>query len=158
MSATNSTRVCVYYSITAVPITKLFAWGEGDSGGHVLRETTSRGLSGLVCPSRTSERGGILCERRRRRGAREGACTGAATMSHWQHPIYGLRFCLFPITLASARSRDVYMEMRAGRAAGGGLRLGFPCSLLPGFLSNRGPRTSDLTSAVRSCFEPRMFS
>jgi len=44
--------------ITAVPITKLFAWGEGDSGGHVLRETTSRGLSGLVCPSRTSERGG----------------------------------------------------------------------------------------------------
>ena len=34
------------------------AWGEGDSGGHVLRETTSRGLCGLVCPSRTSERGG----------------------------------------------------------------------------------------------------
>ena len=30
---------------------------EGDSGGHVLRETTSRGLCGLVCPSRTSERG-----------------------------------------------------------------------------------------------------
>ena len=26
--------------------------------GHVLRETTSRGLCGLVCPSRTSERGG----------------------------------------------------------------------------------------------------
>jgi hypothetical protein len=45
--------------ITAVPITKLFAWGEGDSGGHVLRETMSRGLCGLVCPSRTSERGGI---------------------------------------------------------------------------------------------------
>ena len=35
----------------------LFAWGEGDSGGHVLRETTSRGLCGLVCPSCTSERG-----------------------------------------------------------------------------------------------------
>jgi hypothetical protein len=33
--------------------------GEGkDIGGHVLRETTSRGLCGLVCPSRTSERGG----------------------------------------------------------------------------------------------------
>ncbi len=42
--------------ITAVLSTKLFAWGEGDSGGHVLRETTSRGLCGLVCPSRTSER------------------------------------------------------------------------------------------------------
>ena len=39
-----SRRVCVF--ITAVPVTKLFAWGEGDSGGHVLRETTSRGLCG----------------------------------------------------------------------------------------------------------------
>jgi hypothetical protein len=34
--------VCVF--ITAVTILKLFAWGEGDSGGHVLRETTSPGL------------------------------------------------------------------------------------------------------------------
>ncbi len=49
-------RECVF--ITAVPIAKLFAGGEGDSGGHVLRETTSRGLCELVCPSRTSERGG----------------------------------------------------------------------------------------------------
>jgi hypothetical protein len=32
--------VCVF--ITAVPIIKLFAWGEGDSGGHVLRDTTTR--------------------------------------------------------------------------------------------------------------------
>jgi hypothetical protein len=40
------------------PSTKLFAWGGGDIGGHVLRETTSRGLCGLVCPSRISERGG----------------------------------------------------------------------------------------------------
>jgi hypothetical protein len=32
--------------------------GVGDIGGHVLRETTSRGLCGLVCPSHTSERGG----------------------------------------------------------------------------------------------------
>jgi hypothetical protein len=30
----------------------------GDIGGHVLRETTSRGLCGLVCSSRTRERGG----------------------------------------------------------------------------------------------------
>ena len=29
-----------------------------DIGGHMPRETTSRGLCGLVCPSRTSERGG----------------------------------------------------------------------------------------------------
>jgi hypothetical protein len=47
--------------ITAVPIIKLFVWGEGDSGGHVLQETTSRGLDGLVCPARTSERGVQPC-------------------------------------------------------------------------------------------------
>jgi hypothetical protein len=33
--------VCVCVFITAVPITKLLGWGDGDSGGHVLRETTS---------------------------------------------------------------------------------------------------------------------
>jgi hypothetical protein len=48
--------VCVF--VMAGPITNLFACGGGDSGGHVLREMTSRGLCGLVCPSRTSERGG----------------------------------------------------------------------------------------------------
>ena len=42
---------CVF--ITAGPSTKLFAWGGGDIGGHVLRETTSRGLCELVCPPRT---------------------------------------------------------------------------------------------------------
>ncbi len=31
---------------------------EGDRGGHVLLETTSQGLCGLVCPSLISERGG----------------------------------------------------------------------------------------------------
>jgi hypothetical protein len=41
----SGTSVCAF--ISAVPIIKLFAWGEGDSGGHVLRETTSRGLCGL---------------------------------------------------------------------------------------------------------------
>ena len=50
--------MCVCVFITVVPITKLFAWGEGDSEGHVLRETTSRDLCGLLCLSRTSERGG----------------------------------------------------------------------------------------------------
>ena len=30
----------------------------GDIGGHVLRETTSLGLCGLVCPSHTTEHGG----------------------------------------------------------------------------------------------------
>jgi hypothetical protein len=52
-------KVCVCVFITAGPSTKLFTWGGGgDMGGHVLRETRSRGLCGLVCPSRTSERGG----------------------------------------------------------------------------------------------------
>jgi hypothetical protein len=55
--AHSTWSVCVF--ITAGPSTKLFTWGGGgDLGGHVLRETTSRGLCGLVCPSRTSERGG----------------------------------------------------------------------------------------------------
>ena len=50
--------MCVF--ITAVPITKLYAGGGGvERGGHVLRETTSRRLSGLVCPSRIRERGGL---------------------------------------------------------------------------------------------------
>jgi hypothetical protein len=37
----------------------------------VLRETPSRGLCGRVCPSRTSERGG-LCEKLKEGGGEEG--------------------------------------------------------------------------------------
>ena len=48
--------MCVF--ITAGPSTKLFAWGGGDIGGHVLQKTTSLGLCGLVCLSHTSEHGG----------------------------------------------------------------------------------------------------
>jgi hypothetical protein len=47
--------VCIYYCSTYYKAVRV---GKGGSGGHVLRETTSRGLCGLVCPSRTSERGG----------------------------------------------------------------------------------------------------
>jgi hypothetical protein len=43
--------------ITAGPGTKLCAGGHGGSEGHVLRDTTSRGLRGQVWPPRTSERG-----------------------------------------------------------------------------------------------------
>jgi len=73
-----------------VHITKLFAWGEGNRGGLVLRETSERLSRAKACvdlsPSRTSERrveGAGLCERGRgrRRGAREGVYTGAATMT-----------------------------------------------------------------------------
>ena len=53
--------------------------GGGDSGGHVLRETTSRGLCGLVCPSRTSERGGEgHCVKEG--GGEEGSARGSV---HW---------------------------------------------------------------------------
>ena len=48
--------VCVCFSLQY--LSQSCSRGEGgDSGGHVLRETTSRGLCGLVCLSRTSERG-----------------------------------------------------------------------------------------------------
>ena len=51
----------------------------GDIGGHVLRETTSRGLCGLVCPSRTSERGGERdCVKEG--GGGEGSARGSV---HW---------------------------------------------------------------------------
>ena len=47
--------VCVYYCSTYYKAVRV--GGRGNTGGHVQRETTSRGLCGLVCPSRTSERG-----------------------------------------------------------------------------------------------------
>jgi hypothetical protein len=96
---------CVCVFITAGPSTKLFAWGGGgDMGGHVLRETTSRGLCGLGCPSRTSERGGKGdCVKEGgggegRREVREGACIGAATiLQPWT-----LRLILNAAALAAA--------------------------------------------------------
>jgi hypothetical protein len=48
-------EVCVYYCSTYYKAVR--EGGGGGSGGHVLRETTSRGLCELVFPSRTSERG-----------------------------------------------------------------------------------------------------
>ena len=44
--------VCVYYCRTYY---KDVREGGGGCGGHVLRETTSRGLCELVCPSRTKD-------------------------------------------------------------------------------------------------------
>ena len=43
--------VRVYYCRSCCKAVRV---GGGDSGGHLLQETTSRGRSGLVCPSRTS--------------------------------------------------------------------------------------------------------
>jgi hypothetical protein len=44
-------------------------------GGHVLRETTSRGQCGLGCPSHTSERGGEGEEKGSARGSVDSAAT-----------------------------------------------------------------------------------
>ena len=41
MHRRHALHITIVLSKAAVPITKLFAWGEGESGGHVLRETTS---------------------------------------------------------------------------------------------------------------------
>jgi hypothetical protein len=43
--------VCVYYCSTYYKAVR--EGGGGGNGGHVLRETTSRGLCELVCSSRT---------------------------------------------------------------------------------------------------------
>ncbi len=48
-------RVCDYDCSTYYKAVRLKG---GEGGGRVLREATSLGLCGLVCPSRTSERGG----------------------------------------------------------------------------------------------------
>ncbi len=53
---TSQLVVCVYYCSTYY---KAAHEGGGvESGGHVLRETTSRCRCELVCPLRTNERGG----------------------------------------------------------------------------------------------------
>ncbi len=52
---------CVCVFITAVPLIKLSAWGEGESGGHVQRETTSRSRCGPGCPG-THEEPGTLTQ------------------------------------------------------------------------------------------------
>ena len=46
--------MCVFYYCRTYY--KAVRVGGEESGGHVLRETTSRGLCGLVCPSRTGTR------------------------------------------------------------------------------------------------------
>jgi hypothetical protein len=77
--------VCVYYCRTYYEacvclllqdLVQSCVRGEGgDIGGHVLRETTSRGLCGLVCPSRTSERGGEGdCVVWKKEGEEKGSC------------------------------------------------------------------------------------
>ena len=63
--------VCVYYCSTYYKAVRE-GWG-GNNGGHVLRETTSRGLCGLVCPSCTSERG-VEGDCVKEGGGREGKC------------------------------------------------------------------------------------
>ena len=60
--------VCVYYCRTYYKAVRV---GEEESGGHVLRETTSRGQCELVCPSRTCE---LVCPSRTNERGGEGYC------------------------------------------------------------------------------------
>ena len=83
-SPPRAAEMCVCLSL---PLIKLFAWGEGESGGHVLRETTSLGLRGLVCPSRTSERGGEGDGMKG--GGGEGKCERERTMDRLRYYIPG---------------------------------------------------------------------
>ena len=46
--------------ITTVPVTKLFAGGRGPGRVEDMYCEKSRGLCGLVCPSRTSQLGSLL--------------------------------------------------------------------------------------------------
>ena len=48
--------MCVYYCSTYYTAVRVCV--VGNNGGHVLRETMSQDLCGLVCPSLTGERGG----------------------------------------------------------------------------------------------------
>jgi len=60
--------------------------GGGGDGGHVLRETTSRGLCELVCPSRTNERGGegyCVKEGGGEEGERERERAGEVRLHYW---------------------------------------------------------------------------
>ncbi len=141
--------MCVYYCstyykaaikkllfITAVLITKLFAWGEGDNGGHVLRETTSRCLCGLVCPSRgeqgdfVKEGGGEEWERERERAL---DATALNIEVDPQRRRFGRRESDFPLqrlvecrASKAERVRDVFLGWHS---SGSKVRLGLPVGL-----------------------------
>jgi len=112
--------------ITAVPsTTKLFAWGEGVC------------LVPITKLFAWGEAGGIVEDMP--------VCYGRARPGELWPGTYDLRFTffLFPHNVGIRKAQ------RGARRWSRGPRQGFPCSLLPGFLSNRGPR---------SCFAPRTFS
>ena len=101
---------CVCVFINAVPIIKLFAWGEGDSGGHVLRETTSRGRCGLVCPSRTSERAGerdCVIEG----GEEKGIARGSVHWGYYYATALELRLILNAAALAAASPTLLFSDL-----------------------------------------------
>jgi hypothetical protein len=64
--------VCVFIYYWSTYYKAVRVEGGGNNGGHVLRETTSRSLCGLVYPSRTSERGERDIEHVKGGGGEEG--------------------------------------------------------------------------------------
>jgi hypothetical protein len=135
--------------VTAGPSTKLFAWGGGEIGGHVLRETTSRGLCGLVCPSRTSERGGEGdC-------VKEGVDIQPTTRHSWRGRTGRER------NNVEADVDDGRGRIRAGQAGGGG-RAAAPAACAPAAgvsvrgcvcvrANTRGAREPRAHRTLRSC-------
>ena len=124
---------CVF--ITAIPLIKLFAWGEGESGGNVPRETTSRGRCGLGCPSRTSERGGqgdCVKEGGGNRGS-----TFRAISRNVAFLIETLRFCLeIFYTHRFQKCEDKNASLRGKtRPAGRVFQVGMLGAALPAWLS-----------------------
>ena len=130
--------VCVFTSLT-----KLSAWVPRSSGGHVLRETTSRDLCGLVWPSRISERGGkgdCVKEGGGEVGERVKERARAATMTQPST----LRLIRYAAVLAGASPTLLFSEWKNAmrlkwtevrlvalrwHASGSEVRLGFPVGL-----------------------------
>ncbi len=84
----------------------MFTLGELDSGGHVLRETTSRGLCGQVCPSPTSERW-VSVPRLLMQPARQRDQLGRELMDHFFMLLFMLLFIIaVPNTKLCARGEE----------------------------------------------------
>ena len=93
--------VCVYYYRTYEKAVS--GGGEREKGGHVLRDTTSRGLYVRVWPPHTSERrgGGGGCEQegwqggeRERERERERALLGTISITGWSRARPADRRCV----------------------------------------------------------------
>ena len=72
------------------------------------------------------------------------------TPGGWPWSRFFLRFTkfVFPHKVGIRKTQRAYRQVRA--AGVGGPRQGFPCSLLPGVLSNRGPQPAEPALVFRT--------